>query len=331
MIWLRFLRKISFVRMRTLGILSLVFVGLASLTMYVIEPETFTTYFRALYWTMTTVVTVGYGDFFPKTDVGRIMTIFIYIVGIGIVGGLISKLVDGVQLVREKKEKGMLDVKESNHTIVFGYGRRSRQVIDALLENEDVVLIDDLEKEPFSHPNFHYVCGDPALESTLMRANIKGAKRAIVLAKHDMNPALADGRTLLIAASIERANPSIYTIVEMMLEEHLDSFQQVKVDEVLLGDETISRMAILAAHHPGMTGVIQNMLTKDGEGLFMVEAKREWMTYRDAFIALLDEGATLISDGKRLDLNQRLQEKIPPNSYLFVLCHSDTAKKLGGK
>ncbi|MCY1691526.1 potassium channel family protein [Exiguobacterium sp. SL14] len=68
MVWLRFLRKVSFLRMRTLGYASLIFVfGVAGI-MYALEPETFGSYFRAVYWTMTTVVTVGYGDFFPNTD-----------------------------------------------------------------------------------------------------------------------------------------------------------------------------------------------------------------------------------------------------------------------
>ncbi|MGX9808010.1 potassium channel family protein [Exiguobacterium acetylicum] len=329
MVWLRFLRKVSFLRMRTLGYASLIFVfGVAGI-MYALEPETFGSYFRAVYWTMTTVVTVGYGDFFPNSDTGRILTIFVFIFGIGIVGGLISKLVDGVQLIRNQKERGLLQVKETGHTVVFGYSRRSKHVIESLLEHTDVVLVDDLEREPFSHPRFHYVCGDPALTSTLERAHIEKAVRAIVLADHSIPPVHADGRTLLIASSIERANPNIYTIVEMMLEEHLDSFEQVKVDEVLLGDETIARMAILASHHPGVTKVVTDLLTKDGEGMFSIPTRPEWATYRDAYHALLEEGVTILSDGKRLDLNRRLDETIPKNGTLIVLCSEETASRIG--
>lgn len=329
MIWFRFLRKMSFLKMRTLGYASFIFVFGVSLIMYAVEPETFGSYFRAIYWTMTTVVTVGYGDFFPNTDFGRVMTIFVFIFGIGIVGSLISKLIDGVQVIRDQKERGMLQVKEAGHTIVFGYSRRSKHVIEELLETTDVILVDDLEREPFSHERFHYVNGDPALATTLQRANIKQAARAIVLADHTMPPALADGRTLLIASSIERANPNIYTIVEMMLEEHLDSFEQVKVDEVLLGDETISRMAILAAYHPGVTKVVTNLLTKDGDGMFSIPVRAEWKTYREAFHAMLEEGVTILSDGKRLDLNRRLDETISPDTRLIVLCGEETAKRIG--
>ncbi|MCK2157589.1 MULTISPECIES: potassium channel family protein [Exiguobacterium] len=329
MVWLRFLRRMSFLRMRTLAYASFLFVFGVALIMYLAEPDTFGSYFRAVYWTMTTVVTVGYGDFFPNTDFGRFMTIFVFIFGIGIVGGLISKLVDGVQLIRNQKERGLLQVKETGHTLVFGYSRRSKHVIDELLETTDVILIDDLEREPFSHPRFHYVSGDPALDATLQRANIKKATRAIVLADHSIPPALADGRTLLIAASIERANPNIYTIVEMMLEEHLDSFEQVKVDEVLLGDETVARMAILAAYHPGVSKVVTNLLTKDGDGMFSLPAKPEWQTFRDAFHILLEDGVTILSDGKRLDLNRRLNEPIPPNTTLIVLCSEETAQRIG--
>ncbi|MCY1691525.1 hypothetical protein OVA29_13195 [Exiguobacterium sp. SL14] len=67
-------------------------------------------------------------------------------------------------MIRNQKERGLLQVKETGHTVVFGYSRRSKHVIESLLEHTDVVLVDDLEREPFSHPRFHYVCGDPAAD-----------------------------------------------------------------------------------------------------------------------------------------------------------------------
>ncbi|MBI1304990.1 MAG: two pore domain potassium channel family protein [Bacteroidetes bacterium] len=39
----------------------------------------------ALYFSVITLTTVGYGDFSPQTDAGKIFTIFYIIVGIGII------------------------------------------------------------------------------------------------------------------------------------------------------------------------------------------------------------------------------------------------------
>jgi voltage-gated potassium channel len=44
----------------------------------------------ALWWAFVTITTVGYGDFYPKTTVGRIGAAFVMVMGIGIIGSLAS-------------------------------------------------------------------------------------------------------------------------------------------------------------------------------------------------------------------------------------------------
>lgn len=47
----------------------------------------------ALYWSLVTVSTVGYGDHYPVTVVGKFTAIFLMFFGIGIFGGIIGKIV----------------------------------------------------------------------------------------------------------------------------------------------------------------------------------------------------------------------------------------------
>ena len=47
----------------------------------------------ALYWSLITVSTVGYGDHYPVTVVGKFMAIFLIFFGIGIFGGIVAKIV----------------------------------------------------------------------------------------------------------------------------------------------------------------------------------------------------------------------------------------------
>ena len=44
----------------------------------------------ALYFSVITLTTVGYGDFTPQTDPGKVFTIFYLLIGIGIILGLIA-------------------------------------------------------------------------------------------------------------------------------------------------------------------------------------------------------------------------------------------------
>ncbi|WP_409254284.1 potassium channel family protein [Bacillus sp. SCS-153A] len=58
---------------------------LSAISMYWIEPS-FNTFADALWWSIVTTTTVGYGDLYPETAVGRIIASFLMFVGIGLIG-----------------------------------------------------------------------------------------------------------------------------------------------------------------------------------------------------------------------------------------------------
>ncbi len=49
------------------------------------QPETFSSVFHSLWWAVTTLTTVGYGDVYPVTTGGRIFTFFVLLIALGIV------------------------------------------------------------------------------------------------------------------------------------------------------------------------------------------------------------------------------------------------------
>ena len=69
----------------------------SSLCMYSLEheaqPDVFTNAFSGIWWAVSTLLTVGYGDIYPVTDVGKIFSIVITFLGVGMVAiptGIIS-------------------------------------------------------------------------------------------------------------------------------------------------------------------------------------------------------------------------------------------------
>lgn len=49
------------------------------------ESAMFNDFFDALYWATTTLTTVGYGDIYPATDIGRIISMLSAILGVAVI------------------------------------------------------------------------------------------------------------------------------------------------------------------------------------------------------------------------------------------------------
>ncbi len=69
----------------TVGILALAYVIISALVIFNVEPESFDTFFDAMYWATVSLTTMGYGDIYPVTTIGRIVTMLSSIFGIAII------------------------------------------------------------------------------------------------------------------------------------------------------------------------------------------------------------------------------------------------------
>ncbi|SFD01799.1 ion transporter [Butyrivibrio sp. YAB3001] len=79
------------------GFIIIILMMAASLCMYSVEheaqPEVFQNAFSGIWWSASTLLTVGYGDIYPITIVGKVLGIFISFLGVGMVAiptGIIS-------------------------------------------------------------------------------------------------------------------------------------------------------------------------------------------------------------------------------------------------
>lgn len=65
--------------------LALAYIVISALIVFNVEPQTFNDFFDAIYWATVSLTTMGYGDIYPLTDVGRFITMLSSIFGIAIV------------------------------------------------------------------------------------------------------------------------------------------------------------------------------------------------------------------------------------------------------
>ncbi|MFD1019100.1 ion channel [Thalassobacillus hwangdonensis] len=312
---------------------STLLVSIASILIVQIEPQTFPTYFDGFWWVMTTVTTVGYGDYSPGTAGGRIVAIILYMVGIGLIGIVIGKVVEGLAKFRQKRVEGDIVVKEMNHYIIIGWSQKAKFAVREMLQTNkktEIVIIDDLKEAPMLKDNVHYLKGNASHQETLVKANVSQAKAVLIFADDKIEDhQLVDGKTMLVASTVEALAPNVHTVVEVMEEKHLKNFEHIKVDEFIISNETISSLVVRSAFMKGVSNIYGQLLRRSfGDDLYHVPLHQSWSTYRDAFDHLLKHGATLIADRDRLDINRRLDESLPEDAELFVICDEETYNKL---
>ena len=61
------------------------YILISALVIYNVEPESFNTFFDAVYWATISLTTVGYGDIYPVTTIGRVITMISSALGIAII------------------------------------------------------------------------------------------------------------------------------------------------------------------------------------------------------------------------------------------------------
>lgn len=67
------------------GALALAYVVVSALIIINVEPDSFDSFFDALYWATVSLTTMGYGDIYPVTTIGRLVTMASSVFGIAIV------------------------------------------------------------------------------------------------------------------------------------------------------------------------------------------------------------------------------------------------------
>ena len=67
------------------GYLAVGYILVSSLIIFNVEPQTFPSFFDALYWATVSLTTVGYGDIYPVSTIGRCVTMFSSLLGIALI------------------------------------------------------------------------------------------------------------------------------------------------------------------------------------------------------------------------------------------------------
>ena len=168
--------------------------------------------YDAIYWVVSTLTTVGYGDITMTSPIGKMYAVFVQLSGIPLVFGILFTLV--IIPWMEKKIQSNIPSKApkklNDHIIICGYNRLIETLIEELKENDIPYILVEEEAElvmELLKRNINTIYGLVNEEETLKNANIKEARFLIANRSDEMN-----ANIVLTARNISEVN--IIAIVE---------------------------------------------------------------------------------------------------------------------
>lgn len=171
-------------------------------------------WFDALYMTVITVATVGYGETRPLSEAGRWFTLGLIFVGVGWLGYALAEFTSFLAaggwrvFAIQRRNQAMLS-SLTGHTIVCGAGRLGSALIEELHRQKVAVVVvdrDDSVVERFLDRGFAAVHGDAGDDEVLLAAGVTRAHALVAALDDDANNVF----TVLTARGLCRAhNPGL--------------------------------------------------------------------------------------------------------------------------
>jgi voltage-gated potassium channel len=228
----------------------------------------------SVWWAVTTITTVGYGDVVPRSGAGRLLATGLMFSGL-ILFSLLTASVASVFVEEKIKEaKGLETIKETGHIIICGWNHQAERVLRSILEltfgRKTVVLINELPREEvdsikylFREASVRHVRGDFVRQDVLARAGVPMASSVVVLADSSTGRALeaTDQRTIFATMAIKAMAPSVRTCAELLFAENKEHLLRANVDEVVVRGELGGALLAAGAVATGLPEVIGSLLS----------------------------------------------------------------------
>ncbi|MEM2924950.1 MAG: NAD-binding protein [Methanocellales archaeon] len=240
-----------------------------SIVFMIIEEKSF---IDSIYWAVVTLATVGYGDIIPHTEIGKILTMILIVVGITMYGLIIQSF--GTVLVKKvfREVMGMKECNFSGHVIIAGWNSLGEELLMELKANNINVAIvtkDSNAVQRIQDLGGYAIFGDYTKDKTLLDAGIKNARAIVIIAESDLD-------VLVTALRCRALNKNIEMIAKVKNNDIIEVVKEAGVRIVINPDLINSRLLASAAFEPHIVELIEEITSaRFGNDLreFKVHAK----------------------------------------------------------
>ena len=244
----------------------LIYFGIISLLIYVEKDSSqsaLNNYENAIWYSLVTLTTVGYGDIFPATVFGRYIG-YIFILGsLAFYGILIGTFTLLMTTLRENKKLGQNGTDFKDHAVIIGWDDFSKMVIDQLIGvGKQIAVIVDMkadidsiyERYPSHSQKIFTLFMDYENYDQLKKANITDA--SMVFINHG-----SDTDKLVYILNVKKAFPDVDFVVTLDNGDLKQTFVNAGVMNTISKYEISSKLLASYIFEPDVAAYSESILS----------------------------------------------------------------------
>ncbi|NBC82269.1 MAG: TrkA family potassium uptake protein [Bacteroidetes bacterium] len=308
------------------------------------ESSSIKTIWDAIWYSIVTLSTVGYGDQYPVTPQGKILGLFLVISSLGLVGYLIGNISNEIRNYMEKKKEGFYGTDFRNHFVVIGWNNFGRMVVNQIVSaGNDVAIVTnskadlDVIKDLYENQQVFVLYTEFTNYDAYQKVNIKQA-RSVFINRQD------DSEALVFLINMRKHFNTADFVVSLDNAELKETFQSIGAKYVLARNEIASRLVASYIFEPDVGTFTEDLIaTSVNETDFDIQQYRVTQSnpfvnndYLEVFMELKKMHDSVLlglvkideKGNRQLLKNPAKGTRVAMNDYLLVISNGVNKKNL---
>ena len=215
----------------------------------------------ALWYSLVTLTTIGYGDFYPVTPIGKFLAIVFIIGSFGVLGFIIGRATEFISEVNRRKKMGYYGTSFEKHVVIIGWDAFAHAIVKDLIEaGQNIAIItnekNDIDLIYSEFPSELVFCLFADLKNLNLFENAGISKAAMIFIN------LKDDTEKLISIlNIKKDYPQSKFIVALDNSDLRNTFYSAGATFVLSKNEIVSKLMASYIFEPDVADMTNDLLT----------------------------------------------------------------------
>ncbi len=233
-------------------------------------------FLEALYMTVITIASVGFQEVKPLSEAGRIFTIFLILINLGLFTyfiTLLSRYFFDLEFIKKYKQIKMENkIQQLNkHVIICGFGRNGKESAQVLHDNKIPFVVLEEKNELDADLDFevtHFMKGDATKDEVLLEAGIKNARALITTLP-------VDADNLFVVLTAKQLNPEITVISRASQDSSVNKLKIAGATNVIMPDKIGGAHMATLVMLPDVVELLSLMSTKNSDAFKVAELQAQ--------------------------------------------------------